>query len=79
MDPSVVFPLLFVVQLLVIVGRILLSVLLVLDLVLRVPETDCGLVYYWLGVRQYVLLLSVLYALVSNLLGNGDSLTLTSA
>ena len=45
----------------------------------RVPGTDCGLVYGWLGACQYVLLLSVIYALVSNLLGNGDSLTLTSA
>jgi hypothetical protein len=47
--------------------------------VLRVPETDCGLVYGGLGVCQYVLLLSVLCSLVSNLLGNGNSLTLTSA
>jgi hypothetical protein len=74
MDPSAV-----------VVGKMLLLVLPVLVLVLgllgvlRVPETDCRLVYGWLSVRQYVLLLSVLYALVSNLLGNGDSLTLTSA
>jgi hypothetical protein len=43
--------------------------------VLRVPEADCGLVYGWPGVCQYVLLLSVLYSLVFNLLGNGNSLT----
>jgi hypothetical protein len=54
MYPSLVFPLLFAVQLLVIVGRMLLLVLLALDLVLgllgvlRVPGTDCGLVYGWL-------------------------------
>ena len=45
--------------------------------VLRVPGTDCGLVYGWLGVRQYVLLLPGLFSLISKNLGN--SLTLTSA
>ena len=48
-----------------------LEFIVVLDLVsgllgvLRVPGTDCGLVHGWLSVRQYVLLLSVLYSLVA--------------